>query len=137
MNYRTMSPSGFKSVGQSWAWVGGSTSFTKIIQGSGEAFTDVSVSDVNKAVWVPNTSQVFLETFENVNTERKRVIRPLKVRTVPIDQRIGDMTNVGYAGVSIVVNTVICKETDQAAKGLRSQNNWCFNCGKDLQQISE
>lgn len=85
---------------------------------------------MNKAVGVPNTSQVFLETFENVNTECKRVIRQLKARAVPIDQRVGDMTDVGYAGVSIVVNTVICKEIDQAAKGLRSQNAWFFNCGK-------
>ena len=31
---------------------------------------------------------------------------------------------------STVGNMVICRDCDQAAKGLRSQNAWFFNCGK-------
>jgi hypothetical protein len=33
--------------------------------------------------------------YENLNTKCKKVIRPLKVQAVPIDDWIRDMTNVG------------------------------------------
>lgn len=73
-----------------------STSFTKIAQGSGEAFTDYLqslVSAINKAVSDPDVRQMVIEilAFENGNNECKRVIRPLKVQTAPMDKCIRDM----------------------------------------------
>lgn len=77
-----------------------STSFTKIAQGSGEAFTDYLqslVSAINKAVSDPDVRQMVIEilAFENGNNECKRVIRPLKVQTAPMDKCIRDMTHTG------------------------------------------
>ena len=68
-----------------------STSFTKIIQGSGEGFTYFCqrlVSSVNKVVSDPDERQVLIETlvYENANTECKNDIRPLKVQAAPMDR---------------------------------------------------
>ena len=76
-----------------------STSFTKIIQGSGEAFTDFFfqrfISAVNKAISDPDAKQVLTETlaFENANTKCEKVIRPLKAQAWPMDDWIRDITN--------------------------------------------
>lgn len=60
-----------------------STSFMKIVQGSGEAFTDFLqrlVSAVNNAMSDPDEREVLIVTlsFENANTKCEGVIRPLK-----------------------------------------------------------
>jgi hypothetical protein len=87
---------------------------------------------VSKAVSDHDARQVLIETlvFENLNTECKKVTRPLKAQAVPMNEWVRDMTNISsnvyhvntivipravsnikMPGASIVGNTVICKET--------------------------
>jgi hypothetical protein len=66
-------------------------SFSKIVQDSGEIFTDFFfflqrlVLAINKAGSVPGAKQVFIKTlvFENGNIKCKCVIRLLKKQAVP------------------------------------------------------
>lgn len=62
----------------------------KIVQGSGEAFTDFLqrlVSAVNNAMSDPDEREVLIVTlsFENANTKCEGVIRPLKAWAVSMD----------------------------------------------------
>lgn len=68
-----------------------STSFTKIVQGSGEAFTEFLqrlVSAVNRATADTEARQVLIEAvvLGNVSTECRRSHRAVKGRAVPMDQ---------------------------------------------------
>ena len=70
-----------------------STSCTKIIQDSGEAFTiclflQRLVSTMNKAILDPDARQVLIEilAFKFSNTKRKDSIRLLKMQAVPKDK---------------------------------------------------
>lgn len=60
---------------------------TEITQGSGEHAKD-DVSTLSKAEADPDSRQVSIETMahENVNTGCKRVIRPLKAPSAPMDR---------------------------------------------------
>lgn len=67
-----------------------SESFTKIIQGPNEAFNDFLkrlTSAVNRIVSDSGVRQILIKSlaFENANSDCKRVIRPLKARSAPID----------------------------------------------------
>lgn len=82
---------GFKSSGQSWETQKRFIWFTKIIQGSGTAFTNFLhrlILAANKAISDLEARQMVIETlaFENLNTEHKKVIRALKVRALPMDK---------------------------------------------------
>jgi hypothetical protein len=112
---------------------------------------------MNKTVSDHDARQMLIESlaYENSNTKYKKVIRSLKVRAVPIDKCIRDTPGVGsnvYHTNQVIVRGFryqnaqgfncrkynhLQRYCDQAAKGLGSQNNWCFNCGKYLQQNSE
>ena len=70
------------------------TLFTEIVQGSREAFTDVLqrlVSLVNQAASDSAARQRLVETlvYENANIRCKKVIRPLKVWAMPMDDQYG------------------------------------------------
>jgi hypothetical protein len=79
---------------------GGSISFTKIILGSGKAFSEFLQrlgSNISRAISNPETRQPLIEIliFENANTECRRVIRPLKAQETPVDERIREATGTG------------------------------------------
>lgn len=54
----------------------------------------------------------------------KNVVRALKSRTAPIEQWIRKEANIGS---SLYMATII---RQAISKGFRSQNPWCFNCGR-------
>ncbi|XP_052610186.1 oxidized purine nucleoside triphosphate hydrolase isoform X1 [Peromyscus californicus insignis] len=74
-------------------------SFTKVIQGPKESFTDFLqrlTSAVQKMVPNSEASQIIIESlaFENANAACKRIIRPLKARSAPLEDWIRDTVNV-------------------------------------------
>lgn len=106
------------------------TSFTKIVQSSGKAFTDFLqrlVSAVNKAIIRPchKTGVDREPCIWNVYAECKRVIRQLKARAETFNKWIKDtIINTGSHETHANI-------TGQAiAKGLQYQNDQCFNCRK-------
>ena len=106
-----------------------STLFTKIIQGSEEAFSDVLqrlVSLVNQAASDSAARQRLVETlvYENANIRCKKVIRPLNGRTVLTDDRIKYATNIGpnMCYVNILCQAIV--------RSLQYQKAQCFHCGK-------
>lgn len=92
--------SSFKSLGQILRSLEKkSTSFTKVVQDSGEAFTDFFfkqrvISTVNKGLSDPDSRQVLMEILhlKMLNTECKNITRPSKVRAVPVVEWIRDST---------------------------------------------
>lgn len=75
-------------------------SFTKSIQGLKEAFTDILyrlTSAVNKMISDPDARQILIGslTFENTNVECKRVIRPLRAKSAPIEEWIRHTIDIG------------------------------------------
>lgn len=67
-------------------------SFTKVIQGTKETFTDFLqrlISAVNRMIFNSEARQIIESLpFENANTQCKRVTRPLKARSAPLEEWI-------------------------------------------------
>lgn len=68
-------------------------SFTKVIQGTKETFTDFLqrlISAVNRMIFNSEARQIIIESlpFKNANTQCKRVTRPLKARSAPLEEWI-------------------------------------------------
>lgn len=62
--------------------------------------------------------------FENVSTEHKQAVRLLKAQGVPIDEWIGETTDIGFQEHHANI-------IGQArARSLRHQNARCLNCGE-------
>ncbi|XP_052568117.1 endogenous retrovirus group K member 10 Gag polyprotein-like [Peromyscus californicus insignis] len=102
-------------------------SFTKVVQGPKESFTDFLqrlASAVKRMVPDSEASKIIIEslTFENANAACKTIIRPLKARSVPLEDWIRDTVNVeAHEHDDMWVAEAI-------SKGLR--NVRCFGCGK-------
>jgi len=63
--------------------------------------------------------------FENANLEWKGVIRPLKARTEPMEQRIRDTADIGSHFYDANLRGEIISKTLK-----KIQNDRCFNCDK-------
>ena len=73
-------------------------SCTKVIQDPKEAFTDFLqrlASTVNRMISNSKARQIVAESlaFENANSQNKRIIRPLKVRSSSLEEWIQDTIN--------------------------------------------
>lgn len=104
-----------------------SESFTKVKQGPKESFTDFLqrlASAVKRMVSDSEASKAIIESlaFENANAACKRIIRPLRARSAPMEDWIRETINVeADEHDDTWVGEVI-------SKGLRSVR--CFGCGK-------
>lgn len=96
-----------------------STSFAKIIQGSGEDFTEF-LQRLSSAVKPdPETRQSFTKilAFENANTEYERIIKPLKAHGASIDEWIRKTMDIGYQKYNANI----------VARNIRNQSVQCCN----------
>ena len=102
-------------------------SFTKVVQSPRETFTDFLhrlTSAVHRSVRDSEARRIIIETlaFENANTQCKRVLRPLKARSAPIEDWIRETMNVDLYDDNLI-GEFISRETRT------SPNVRCFNCG--------
>ena len=107
-------------------------SFSNMIQGPKEAFTDLLqrlTSTVNRIVSDSEVIKILIESlvFENANSECKRMMRPLKARSAPIDEWIRTMAGIGsHVYDAIQIAEIILKRFK------KNQNVWCLNCKQGI-----
>ena len=103
-------------------------SFTRVIQSPSETFTDFLhrlTSAVNRTVRDSEARRIIIESlaFENANTQCKRILRPLKARSAPIEDWIRETINVDLLEKDNLVEEFL-------SRGTRTGSNVrCFNCG--------
>ena len=104
-------------------------SFTKVIQSPRETFTDFLqrlTSAVNRTVPDSEARRIIIESlaFENANAQCKRILRPLKARSAPIEDWIRETINVNlYDNDDNLVGELLSR-----GRGT-SPNIRCFHCG--------
>ena len=106
-------------------------SYTRVIQGQRELFSDF-LQRLTKTVQIgvtdPEARHVLLKSlaFQNVNLECKKILGPLKFRSVSMDKRILQTMNdetFDYSTEALVEEAI--------SNGMRRhQNTKCFNCGR-------
>ena len=101
--------------------------FNRVIQSPRETFTDFLhrlTSAVNRTVPDSEARRIIIETlaFENANAQCKRILRPLKARSAPIEDWIRETLNVDLYDDNLV-GQLISREPRS------SSNVRCFNCG--------